>query len=146
MLKAVGEFLGVNNLPVYLIIIAVGVYGYMRIDALKAENDALATEYKVVADKNERLAADLTRFMDSVTRDIKEQRVITQNLQKVDRDNQNRIKELQDTFTTKANGQSRDIDKIARAKPALLERRINDATKKIFDEIEKHSSSGVSSN
>lgn len=145
MLKAIGNFFGINNIPIYLIIIAVGFYGNMRIEALKAENDALAAEYVNVADKNEKLASDLTSFMAGVKTDITDQKRISDNIEKINTENRSRMKELQETFNTKANGEPRDLDKIAKAKPSLLERRINDATKKVFDDIEEYSNSGTDS-
>lgn len=145
MLKAVGNFFGINNIPIYLIIIGVGIYGYLRIEALKSENDALAAEYVNVADKNEKLASDLTKFMDGVNRDLSAQKRINNTIERVNEENRSRIDELQDTFNKKANGEPRDLDKIAKAKPTLLERRINDATKKVFDDIEEFSNTNVDS-
>ena len=139
-LTAIKSFFNFSNWSVYLIIGAVLVYGYFRIDALKSENDLLENQVEQVVTANENLEKDMNEFRAQVVRDLNQQEQYATEIRESNERNNQIISELYDTFNTSADGTERDLEALSEAKPGLIERRINDATKKVFDDVEKNSS------
>lgn len=138
-LAAIKSFFSFSNLSVYLIIGSVLVYGYFRIEALKSERELLETQIAEVQDKNEKLGKQFTDFKTQVIGDLEEQRRISQRVSDANEKNAKQLGELYDTFNTSADGSERDLEVISIAKPGLIENRINNATKEVFDNVEKNS-------
>jgi len=67
----------------------------------------------------------------TIQKDISTMSVINRDLSKLSRQQRRKIKELDNKFNIKANGTSRDLGDIARAKPTLINRIINRATRKV---------------
>jgi len=124
---------------VYLIIGSVLVYGYFRIDALKSENDLLESQVEEVVTANQNLERDMNEFRNQVVRDLNQQEQYANEIRESNERNNQIISELYETFNTSADGTERDLEALSEAKPGLIERRINDATKKVFDDVEKNS-------
>ena len=139
-IAAIKGFFSFSNWSVYLIIGAVLVYGYYRIDALKAENDLLENQVEQVVEKNNRIANEFINFKNQVVNDLNEQKEMTARVNEVTTRNKKQMGELYDTFNTSASGKERDLEALSIAKPNLIESRVNDATKKVFDNVEKNSS------
>ena len=140
MLTAIKSFFNFSNWSVYLIIGSVLVYGYFRIDALKSENDLLESQVEEVVTANENLERDMNEFRNQVVRDLNQQEQYATEIRESNERNNQIISELYETFNTSADGTERDLEALSEAKPGLIERRINDATKKVFDDVEKNSS------
>ena len=124
----------------YLIIGSVLVYGYFRIDALKSENDLLENQVEEVVTANENLERSMNEFRTQVVSDLNKQQQYATEIRESNERNNQIISELYETFNTSADGSERDLEALSEAKPGLIERRINDATKKVFDDVEKNSS------
>lgn len=140
MLTAIKSFFNFSNWSVYLIIGSVLVYGYFRIDALKSENDLLENQVEQVVSANEKLERNMNEFRNQVVRDLNQQEQYANEIRESNERNNQIISELYETFNTSADGSERDLEALSEAKPGLIERRINDATKKVFDDVEKNSS------
>jgi L-rhamnose mutarotase len=138
-LAAIKSFFNFSNWSVYLIIGAVLVYGYFRIDALKSENDLLENQVEQVVTANQNLERDMNEFRSQVVRDLGKQQQYADEIRESNERNNQIISELYETFNTSADGTERDLEALSEAKPGLIERRINDATKKVFDDVEKNS-------
>jgi len=138
-LTAIKSFFNFSNWSVYLIIGAVLVYGYFRIDALKSENDLLESQVEEVVTANQNLERDMNEFRNQVVRDLNQQEQYATEIRESNERNNQIISELYETFNTSADGTERDLEALSEAKPGLIERRINDATKKVFDDVEKNS-------
>lgn len=83
-------------------------------------------EQQVLLDKREAQINDIKKSNNRLSSTVENQR--------------KQIRKLNDTFNIKANGQSRDFGKISRAKPKIIARIINSATKdvnKCFEIITK---------
>lgn len=139
MLTAIKSFFNFSNWSVYLIIGSVLVYGYFRIDALKSENDLLESQVEEVVTANQNLERDMNEFRNQVVRDLNQQEQYANEIRESNERNNQIISELYETFNTSADGTERDLEALSEAKPGLIERRINDATKKVFDDVEKNS-------
>ena len=140
MLTAIKSFFNFSNWSVYLIIGSVLVYGYFRIDALKSENDLLENQVEEVVTANENLERSMNEFRTQVVSDLNQQQQYATEIRESNERNNQIISELYETFNTSADGSERDLEALSEAKPGLIERRINDATKKVFDDVEKNSS------
>lgn len=140
MLTAIKSFFNFSNWSVYLIIGSVLVYGYFRIDALKSENDLLENQVEEVVTANENLERSINEFRTQVVSDLNQQQQYATEIRESNERNNQIISELYETFNTSADGSERDLEALSEAKPGLIERRINDATKKVFDDVEKNSS------
>lgn len=140
MLTAIKSFFNFSNWSVYLIIGSVLVYGYFRIDALKSENDLLENQVEEVVTANENLERSMNEFRTQVVSDLNKQQQYATEIRESNERNNQIISELYETFNTSADGSERDLEALSEAKPGLIERRINDATKKVFDDVEKNSS------
>lgn len=140
MLTAIKSFFNFSNWSVYLIIGSVLVYGYFRIDALKSENDLLENQVEEVVTANENLERSMNEFQTQVVSDLNKQQQYATEIRESNERNNQIISELYETFNTSADGSERDLEALSEAKPGLIERRINDATKKVFDDVEKNSS------
>ncbi len=140
MLTAIKSFFNFSNWSVYLIIGSVLVYGYFRIDALKSENDLLESQVEEVVSANEKLERNMNEFRNQVVRDLNQQEQYANEIRESNERNNQIISDLYETFNTSADGSERDLEALSEAKPGLIERRINDATKKVFDDVEKNSS------
>ena len=116
------------------------VYGYFRIDALKSENDLLENQVEEVVTANENLERSMNEFRTQVVSDLNKQQQYATEIRESNERNNQIISELYETFNTSADGSERDLEALSEAKPGLIERRINDATKKVFDDVEKNSS------
>jgi len=116
------------------------VYGYFRIDALKSENDLLENQVEEVVTANENLERSMNEFRTQVVSDLNQQQQYATEIRESNERNNQIISELYETFNTSADGSERDLEALSEAKPGLIERRINDATKKVFDDVEKNSS------
>jgi len=139
VLTAIKSFFNFSNWSVYLIIGSVLVYGYFRIDALKSENDLLESQVEEVVTANQNLERDMNEFRNQVVRDLNQQEQYANEIRESNERNNQIISELYETFNTSADGTERDLEALSEAKPGLIERRINDATKKVFDDVEKNS-------
>jgi L-rhamnose mutarotase len=140
VLTAIKSFFNFSNWSVYLIIGSVLVYGYFRIDALKSENDLLESQVEEVVSANKKLERSMNEFRNQVVRDLNQQEQYVNDIRESNERNNQIISELYETFNTSADGSERDLEALSEAKPELIERRINDATKKVFDDVEKNSS------
>jgi len=140
VLTAIKSFFNFSNWSVYLIIGSVLVYGYFRIDALKSENDLLENQVEEVVTANENLERSMNEFRTQVVSDLNQQQQYATEIRESNERNNQIISELYETFNTSADGSERDLEALSEAKPGLIERRINDATKKVFDDVEKNSS------
>ena len=136
---AIKSFFSFSNWSVYLIIGAILIAGYYRIDSLKSENELLEGQVESVVKENNKLAKNMKDFQEQVTRDLKQQSEYSREIQESNEKNNRIISELYDTFNTSADGEERDLEALSEAKPGLIERRINSATKKVFDDVEKNS-------
>lgn len=139
MLSGIASFFKVSNLSVYLIIGSVLVYGYFRIDALKSDNENLETQVETAIDANESLKTRMTNFENTVMRDLNQQQEISEQIEESNRRNALRMDEIYDTFNISADGSERDLEALSIAKPGLIERRINDATLEVFENVEENS-------
>lgn len=138
-LAAVKSFFSFSNWSVYLIIGAVLVYGYFRIESLNTENKMLENEVENIVEKNDRLATELTNFKDKVISDLEAQKGITEKVDASNKRNEKRMNDLYNTFNTSADGSERKLEELSIAKPNLIQIRINKATKKVFDNVQKNS-------
>jgi len=139
MLSAIKNFFNFSNWSVYIIIALVIIAGYYRIDALKNENAKLETEVENVVEENNKIAQQMVSFQNQVQDDLIEQKQFADEMREANKRNNQAISDLYDTFNTSADGSERDLEALTVAKPGLIERRINDATKKVFDNVEKNS-------
>lgn len=140
MLTAIKSFFNFSNWSVYLIIGSVLVYGYFRIDALKSENELLENQVEEVVAANENLERNMNQFRAQVVQDLKQQELYANEIRESNVRNNEIISELYETFNTSADGSERDLVALSEAKPELIEKRINDATEKVFNNVEENSS------
>ena len=137
MLTAIKNFFNFSNWSVYLIVAGIVVLGYFRIQALQSENALLEGQVEEVVEKNNNLERQMTNFRAQVVRDLNQQQEYAEDVREANERNNRIISELYETFNTSADGSERDLEAITEAKPGLIENRINDATKKVFDDVEK---------
>lgn len=134
MLKAI---LSKFNMPlIWAIIVSIMVVGYMRIDNLTIRLDNEKQRSEQLEEKVTQIAKSYNEFSMQVSRDIADQKNITSVIKEGQEKNRKELEQLRDTFNYSADGSVRDIEKIIEKKPTLLQRRINDATKVVGQEIQ----------
>lgn len=126
----------INGPLIWVVIAAVIVVGWMRIDKLNLKLEIEEKENARISANYEALASNYSEFSAKVSKDLKEQKELASAIQDQQRKNRDELVELRNTFNYKGNGAARDMDKIIESKPTLLEKKINDATKKVGAEIE----------
>lgn len=135
MLKAI---LSKFNMPlIWTIIVSIMVVGYMRIDNLSIKLDNEKQRSEQLEEKVTQIAKSYNEFSMQVSRDILDQKNITSVIKEGQEKNRKELEQLRDTFNYSADGSVRDIEKIIEKKPTLLQRRINDATKVVGQEIQQ---------
>lgn len=109
-----------------LVIVIIGAAGLYYVSTLKA---SLA-----VSEQNGKILQDSISSQQDVIKQIKEDsekiKSINDKLAKDKELQQKNIQKLSDKFSTNSNGQSRDFGDIARAKPSLVTKIVNDASEK----------------
>ena len=122
---------------IWAIIVSIMVVGYMRIDNLSIKLDNEKQRSEQLEEQVEKIAKSYNEFSRQVNRDITDQRNITSVIKEGQEKNRKELEQLRDTFNYSADGSVRDIEKIIEKKPTLLQRRINDATKVVGQEIQQ---------
>ena len=106
--------------------IAIGTAGFVYVKGVIAENEALAKDNTTLLASNE----SLQETLDAVTDAQEKQSQITIQLNEQLSLAEQRLSELRTMFL------EHDLTNLALEKPGLIERRMNDATKDVFDSIE----------
>ena len=122
---------------IWAIIVSIMVVGYMRIDNLSIKLDNEKQRSEQLEEKVTQIAKSYNEFSMQVSRDIADQKNITRVIKEGQEKNRKELEQLRDTFNYSADGSVRDIEKIIEKKPTLLQRRINDATKVVGQEIQQ---------
>ena len=100
-------------------------YAENRIESLKADREALKTQVKEITDRQNKLISDIKRAEVSGNEILKQKEVLLKQ-----------YNALQETLYRENYGKM-PLEKIAAAKPKLVEKKVNDATKNEFDCFEK---------
>lgn len=122
---------------IWAIIVSIMVVGYMRIDNLTIRLDNEKQRSEQLEEKVTQIAKSYNEFSMQVSRDIADQKNITSVIKEGQEKNKKELEQLRDTFNYSADGSIRDIEEIIEKKPTLLQRRINDATKVVGQEIQQ---------
>lgn len=126
----------VNSPLLWVVVASVIMFGYMRLDSLSTQLEyQQAMNLQLEQDLNS-VVRQYDSMLSRIGADLLEQRNITQGLYDNFRDNNRQLNELERTFNYTASGLRRDLERIAIARPTLLQRRINDATKEVGIDIE----------
>jgi ribosomal protein L16 Arg81 hydroxylase len=103
----------------------------------------LSYKLEVEQDKTDKLTNQISnlndsykKFSEDIKNDISSQKIILEILNSDRAKNTKELEELRKKFNQSSSGERRNLDLIIENKPTLLERRINDATKKVGEEIE----------
>lgn len=108
-----------------IVLLVVLAYGYVKglrsdLEVEKANNSKLVSSVEMQKEVIEQQRIDFENF-----------KVVSANLQKILSQQEESIRKLENKFTQKANGDSRDLGKLAIAKPGLIKNIINKATVKV---------------
>lgn len=122
---------------IWAIIVSIMVVGYMRIDNLTIRLDNEKQRSEQLEEKVTQIAKSYNEFSMQVSRDIADQKNITSVIKEGQEKNKKELEQLRDTFNYSADGSNRNIEEIIEKKPTLLQRRINDATKVVGQEIQQ---------
>lgn len=138
-IKAIKAFFSKSNIPIYAIIVMVLLFGYYKIQTLQANNETLQSRIENVVEKNNRIATEFIGFKNQVARDLAIQQDTYRRIQQANDRNNARIVELYTIFNQSSDGVTTDIERISRNDPALVQEKINEATKQVFRDVEKNS-------
>lgn len=143
-LSAIKSFFQFSNISVYLIIGLVLVYGYYRITLLESQKETLEEKNGNLVEKVEErtekyndLVIDVEQFKKEVNENLAQQRRINEDLSNERIKNREKLSDLRSKFNETSGGKQRDFENLAREKPNLIEKRINDATRELGNEIEQ---------
>jgi len=128
MLRFITGFKGYIIGGALIIVTVVGAYLYWK--NLKQEIELLENEKAVAIDANESLQETLNRVQSEQERlnELRNDLQTALDDATVDKEELSRIL------------RKHDLEKLSREKPGLIEKRINDGTKNIFDQLERDTS------
>lgn len=123
-----------------LLLIAVFYFGFTTIQGLnqqigKLEADNQAFQASILA-----LSQSYDKLNSDVSSDLDEQQRFNKQLRDLVSSNTKQSSELKDMFDKNSKDTNANISRLERLlneKPSLMEKRINDATQKVFDELEE---------
>jgi len=125
------------NMPfIWLLLISIIVFGYMRIQNLSYKLEVEQDKTDKLTNQISNLNDSYKKFSEDIKNDISSQKIILEILNSDRAKNTKELEELRKKFNQSSSGERRNLDLIIENKPTLLERRINDATKKVGEEIE----------
>ena len=115
---------------IFLSVITLGGSGVMYVRGVIAENKSLAQDNLSLINSNSSLQEALDATLETQSR----QNLINLELNEKLGEAEHRLTELRTLFL------DHDLTNLALEKPGLIERRINDATQRVFDSIESDTS------